>query len=250
MNALVRKLERFGPLDRDDQAAIAQLCAGAVHHRADEEIGRGGQLGTIPVLLSGFAYRFKLLSDGRRQMHGLFVAGDLCRHVYGFLAPQGDTLVRTLTPSVVAAVPCTTLLAVMEEHPRVARALWANIVADDAILREWVVSLGRRTAYERMAHLFCEIFLRMRAVGFADGQSCELPLTQMDLGDLMGLSTVHVNRVLQQLRRDDLIVLKGAQLTIRDVAALSRAADLDPAYLNVEGGAAAPRTAPARVGAA
>ena len=246
MNALLRKLERFETLSRVERDAIEQLCAAATHHRSDEQIGQAGQPGTIPILLSGFAYRFKLLSDGRRQIHGLFVPGDLCRHIYGFLAAQGEHGVRTLTPSLVASIPVTTLLAVMDEHPRVARALWANMVADDALLREWVVSLGRRTAYERMAHLFCEVFLRLRAVGQADGDTCDLPLTQMDLGDLMGLSTVHVNRVLQQLRRDGLIALKGSQLTVRDVAVLSRAADLDPSYLGLDavpipGRAAAPR---------
>lgn len=248
-NAFVRKLERFAPLDRDDRDALDQLCAGAVHHRADEEIGRGGQPGTIPLVLSGFAYRFKLLSDGRRQMHGLFVPGDLCRHLYGHLSPS-DHMVRTLSPCVVAVVSPVVLQGVMEERPRIARALWASTVTDDAILREWVVSLGRRTAYERMAHLFCEVFLRLRAVGLVDGPSCELPLTQMDLGDLMGLSTVHVNRVLQQLRRDELIALKGSHLTVRDIAVLGRAADLDPAYLCLDGAAASLRPLPTRVDAA
>lgn len=233
-NALLRKLERFETFGRVERDAVAHLCAGAIHHRSDEQIGQAGQPGVIPILLSGFAYRFKLLSDGRRQIHGLFLSGDLCRHIYGFLAVQGDHGIRTLTPSLVASVPVTTLLGVMDEHPRIARAMWANMVGDDALMREWVVSLGRRTAYERMAHLLCEVFLRLRAVGQADGESCELPLTQMDLGDLMGLSTVHVNRVLQQLRRDGLIALKGSQLTIRDVAVLSRAADLDPAYLGLD----------------
>ena len=250
MNALVQKLQRFGPLDREDRAAIDRLCAAPLHHRADEEIGRGGLPGTIPVLLSGFAFRFTHLSDGRRQIHGLFLAGDLCRHIYESLVPQADHMVRTLTPSAVAMVPSPTLLGLMDRHPRVARALWANMVADDAILREWVVSLGRRTAYERMAHLFCEVFLRMRAVGLTEGGSFEWPLTQMDLGDLLGLSTVHVNRVLQQLRRDELVVLKGAQLTIRDVAALSRAAHLDPAYLHLDGVPDETHAASTRVSAA
>ena len=248
-NAFVRKLERFGPLDRHELGALDSLCAGATHHRSDEEISRCGPSAAIPLVLSGFAYRFKLLSDGRRQIHGLFVPGDLCRHLYGHLSPS-DHVVRTLSPAVVATVPATVLHGLMEEHPRIARALWANTVTDDAILREWVVSLGRRTAYERMAHLFCEVFLRLRAVGLADAQSCELPLTQMDLGDLMGLSTVHVNRVLQQLRRDELIALKGPHLTIRDVAMLGRAADLDPAYLCLDGVPASPRPLPARVDAA
>ena len=248
-NAFVRKLERFGTLDRDERDALDQLCAGAFACRADEEISRCGQPGTIPLLLSGFAYRFRLLSDGRRQIHGLFLPGDLCRHVYGHLSPS-DQMVRTLSPAVVATVSVAALQGVMEAHPRAARALWASTVTDDAILREWVVSLGRRTAYERMAHLFCEVFLRLRAVGLVDGQCCELPLTQMDLGDLLGLSTVHVNRVLQQLRRDELIALKGPHLTVRDIATLGRAADLDPAYLCLDGAAAVPRPLSMRVDAA
>ena len=249
-NAFVRKLERFGPLDAQDRDALELLCAGAVHHRADEDITRGSEPGTIALLLTGFAYRSKLLSDGRRQINGLFVPGDLCGHISACLSPGLDHVVRSLSPSLVASISASTLDSLMEEKPRIARALWINTVTDDAILREWVVSLGRRTAYERMAHLFCEIFLRLRAVGLVDGLSCDLPLTQMDLGDLLGLSTVHVNRVLQQLRRDDLIVLKGAHLTVRDMAVLGRAADLDPGYLRLDEPSAHRRPSPAQAGAA
>lgn len=249
-NAFVRKLERFGPLDRRERDALESLCAGAVHYRADEDIARSGQPGTIPLVLSGFAYRFKLLSDGRRQIHGLFVPGDLCGHIHGFLFPGIDQAVRALSPAVVAAVPASALHGLMEEQPRIARALRANAVTDDAILREWVVSLGRRTAYERIAHLFCEVFLRLRAVGLVEGLSCDLPLTQTDLGDLMGLSTVHVNRVLQHLRRDALITLKGPHLTVRDVTVLGRAADLDPTYLRLDAGVVNARLAPTQTGIA
>ncbi len=230
-NALLRRLERFEALDRIDREAVEQLCTGMVHHRSDDQIGPAG---TVPILLVGFAYRFKMLSDGRRQIQSLFVSGDICRHIYGFLLEQGDEGLRTLTPSIVATVPAAALLEVMDQHPRVARAIWANSAADEVMLRERVVSLGRRTAYGRMAHLFCETFLRLRAVGQVSGQTCDLPLTQMDLGDLMGLSTVHVNRVLQQLRRDGLIAFKGSQLTIADLPALCRVADLNPWSLNLE----------------
>ena len=249
-NAFVRKLERFGPLDPEDRETLELLCAGAVHHRADEELLRASQPGTIPLVLSGFAYRSKLLSDGRRQIHGLLVPGDLCSHIFGTLCPGLDAVVRTLAPSTVASIPASTLQSLIQEQPRIARALCVNTVVDDAILREGVVSLGRRTAYERMAHLFCEIFLRLQAVGLIEGQSCDLPLTQTDLGDLLGLSTVHVNRVLQQLRRDELIVLKGAHLTVRDVGVLGRAADLDPTYLLLGDASTSRWATPLRVGAA
>ena len=249
-NAFVRKLERFGPLDAEEREVLEMLCAGAVHHRADEELSGEGPPGTISLVLSGFAYRSKLLSDGRRQIHGLFVPGDLCSHIYGSLCPGLDHVVRTLAPSLVASIPASTFQSLAQEQPRIARALWVNTVTDDAILREWVVSLGRRTAYERMAHLFCEIFLRLQAVGLVEGQSCDLPLTQTDLGDLLGLSTVHVNRVLQQLRRDELIVLKGSHLTVRDILVLGRAADLDPNYLHLGDAMTSRWPAPLRVGAA
>ncbi len=234
MSALLRKLERFGPLDRDERAAIERLCDNVVHCRPDDEVGRGGPAGTVPVVLNGFAFRARLLSDGRRQIQRLFIPGDLCRHIDGFLLPQSDDTLQALTAATVAMIPGASLAGLLEGQPRIARAFRAQSVVADAIQDEWVTSLGRRTAYERMAHLFCETFLRLRGAGLSDHNHCELPLTQTDLGDIAGLSTVHVNRVLQQLRRDGLIMLRGSSLTIPDVAQLLKAADLDPSYLQIE----------------
>jgi CRP-like cAMP-binding protein len=120
------------------------------------------------------------------------------------------------------------------QYPRIAEALWWEMLVTAAIQREWTVSLGQRLATERLGHLFCELFLRLRAVGMTSETSCEFPITQADLGDAMGLSTVHINRTLKELRAAGLIRLRGRQLTIPDFPALQAASLFDPSYLHYE----------------
>jgi CRP-like cAMP-binding protein len=122
----------------------------------------------------------------------------------------------------------------MAQHPRITQALWWSTLVDEATLREWVVNLGQRNAYERAAHLLCELFVRLRAVGLTNGNACELPITQSELGDTLGLTIVHTNRMLQDLRRDGLIELKGKYLTILDLSALKQVALFNPNYLHLE----------------
>jgi CRP-like cAMP-binding protein len=118
--------------------------------------------------------------------------------------------------------------------PRLGDMLWRDTLIDAAIFREWMVGMGRREAYGRIAHLLCEVMTKLKAVGLADGVTCELPITQAELGDALGLSTVHVNRVLQELRGNDLITLRGGTLTVLDWTGLRQAGEFDPAYLHLD----------------
>lgn len=130
-------------------------------------------------------------------------------------------------------MPRGTFERLAASHPRLIRALWSDAFVAASIQREWIVSLGQRSAYERVAHLFCEVFIRLQTVGLVEGDSCEFPVTQTELGDATGLSTVHVNRTLQDLRAAGLIVLKGRTLHIPDLPALKRAALFNPRYLHL-----------------
>ena len=130
-----------------------------------------------------------------------------------------------------AFVPHETILGWMDRYPRIARALWRDTLVDGAIFREWIANVGARDALERLAHLLCEIFVRLQVVGLAQEDGCELPLTQNELGDAIGVSLVHVNRVLQELRGRELISLKRGTLVIKDWDGLKEVGQFDPAYL-------------------
>jgi CRP-like cAMP-binding protein len=139
-----------------------------------------------------------------------------------------------LSRATVAVIPKKRMLEVMNDHPRIQRALWWATLVDEAILREWLVNIGQRDAYERVAHLFCELWARLSAVGLAAEDHFTLPLTQEELGDTVGLTAVHVNRTLQRMRAEGLIEFHRKQLTIRDPRRLMDAAGFEPNYLHLE----------------
>ncbi len=113
-------------------------------------------------------------------------------------------------------------------------ALWRETLIDASIFREWMISIGRRDAFARLSHLLCELLVRMRAVELAQDHSCKLPITQSEFGDALGLSTVHINRTLQEIRKAKLITLKGDTLKVLDWDGLQKAGEFDPAYLHLE----------------
>jgi CRP-like cAMP-binding protein len=126
------------------------------------------------------------------------------------------------------------LREICTRYPRIGAALWRETLIDAAIFREWVMNVGQREAYQRMAHVLCELLVRLRAVGLAEDHACDLPITQSEFADAMGITTVHVNRVLQQMRADGLIETKGTQVKIPDWDRLKQAGEFDPAYLHLE----------------
>ena len=144
------------------------------------------------LLLDGFAARYKIFSNGRRQITALHVIGDFV-DLHSFLIKTMDHGVLALTPCRIAAVPHATLEKISNEYPHLTRLLWLNTLIDGAIHREWLTAMGRLSATAHMAHLVCELFLRLKTVGRIDGDMIQIPLTQAELGDTLGLSTVHVN---------------------------------------------------------
>jgi CRP-like cAMP-binding protein len=179
-------------------------------------------------------------------MLAFLLPGDVC-DLNSFVLERTDHSILALTDVTVARLTPEAVEELTDGHPRLLRALWWAQLVDQAITREWVMNTGQRTALERTAHLLCELFWRLRAVGQTRGDTCELPITQIELGDTLGLSSVHVNRMLQELRREGLIVLRDRELVIADLELLQSAALFDPGYLHLrELDRAAPQAGRAR----
>lgn len=184
-------------------------------------------------MLEGWACRYKALPDGRRQIVSILVPGDLC-DLYFHLPRHQDHSIGSISALRIAELARSDLDALILNHPRVAQALYWSELVTVAVQREWTLNIGQRSAYERIAHLICELFSRLRVVGLTDGNSFDFPLTQQDLGETSGLTSVHVNRTLRQLRADELIDLDRRRLCIRDVDALMEVAMFNPNYLHLD----------------
>lgn len=217
-----------------EEAAIRGAAAEIRPAPAGTVLVRAGQALDVSILLlSGVVARQKDLADGRRQITELHVAGDFT-DLHGFTLKRLDHDVVALSACSMALFPHRQIKAITEQHPHLGRVYWFLTNLDAAIHREWELSLGRRTALERMAHLFCELQVRLGLVGLADAGGYALPLTQGALAECLGLTTVHVNRTLKQLRDEGLAELRRGRLVIFDLAGLRRTAGFDPAYLYLE----------------
>jgi CRP-like cAMP-binding protein len=235
-NPLVLKLEQHDQLSDDEKRVLESAISRVRVVEADEDIVHEGEHPSeSSLLLDGFAARYKIFSNGRRQITAIHVAGDFV-DLHSFLLKTMDHGVLTLTPCRIAVVPHAALERITDEYPHLTRLLWLNTLVDGAIHREWLTTMGRLSATAHMAHFICEVFLRLKAVGRTDGDTIQLPLTQAELGDTLGLSTVHVNRVLQELRKEGLIRWQGDALTILDWERLEKVGEFTPTYLNLQRG--------------
>jgi CRP-like cAMP-binding protein len=212
------------------RASIAELQE---HPEGRTIVRTGTTLSASTLLVEGIVCRYKDLADGQRQIMELHVAGDFV-DLHGFLLKQLDHNVGAMTPIRVASVPHDALRGITETHPHLGRMLWFSTLLDAAIHREKILSIGRRSALARIAHIFCELLVRLRIVGLADDSGYALPLTQADLADVTGLTSVHVNRMLKKLRDDKLLTFRGGRVTIDDWERLQRVAEFDPTYLHLE----------------
>src|ERR1700690_590096 len=240
-NPLLRKLSNFTKLSEEESNAVNE-CINDVHEFAAREdvIAQGERTGGVKLLLEGFACRYKVLEDGRRQIVAYFVPGDLC-DLRVFILKRMDHSIGAIVGSKVATISPENILRLTEHYPTLTRALWWSTLVEEAVAREWIVNVGQRNALERMAHLFCELLYRFRAVGLNQGLSCTLPLTQVELAETLGLSAVHVNRTLQELRRQKLITLDGGTLTIQNLRALEELSFFSAEYLHLDYGIDQPR---------
>jgi CRP-like cAMP-binding protein len=201
---------------------------------ADTKIIRANEeLSVSILLLDGIACRYKDLKNGERQITELHVAGDFL-DLHSFTLKRLDHDVMSLTPCLIVALPHERLREITELHPHLTRVYWFATNLDAAIHREWELSLGRRSAASRLAHLFCELHTRLDIVGLTDGLTYQLGLTQTDLAECLGLTSVHVNRTLKELRERELVTFRNGKVDIRDWDRLREVAEFDPSYLYLE----------------
>jgi len=182
-------------------------------------------------VLSGFAYRQKLVSDGARQIISIHIPGEFV-DLQNCMLGTADHNVQSLNRSEVALVPASALRELSAAYPGVARAIWMDTLIDSSIFREWVVNVGRRDARTRIAHLLCELALRLKASGAGEEDTYQFPLTQDQLADATGLTPVHTNRTLQSLRKDGLISLSSGSLKVLDWERLRDVGDFSERYLH------------------
>jgi CRP-like cAMP-binding protein len=227
---LTRLRARFRISDEEERV-IRGLVGGEEEYPADATIIKSMQeQNASRILLSGIAARHKGLRNGTRQVTELHIPGDPI-DLHSFTLKRLDHDIVTFSPCRLARVPHDRLWAMTEQHPRLALIYWFGTNLDAAIHREWELSLGRRQALNRMAHLFCELYMRLDLVGLTQSSSFELPINQTELGECLGLTSVHVNRTLQQLRELGHCDFRGNRVTIHDLPALKALAEFDACYL-------------------
>lgn len=233
-NALVAKLSAFADLSEEDRRQLSGLCndiqtIGAKH----AIIQQGDRPNSVHLIVSGWAARYVMTSDGSRQIVAFLIPGDFCDLHVSLLGEMDHTIVA-LTRCRVAFIESARLDKLTSEQSSVTKALWWGTLVDEAVLRAWVANVGRRDAHERIAHLLCEMHMRLKLIGFVSDGTFDLPITQDELADATGLTAVHTNRMLQQLRAEKLIELKGGILKVLDVARLRDVGGFDGGYLHVK----------------
>ncbi|MBV9529795.1 MAG: Crp/Fnr family transcriptional regulator [Bradyrhizobium sp.] len=233
---VVRRLSAFRRLSEPAVKALKEAVGERILRvgAGQDLVSEGEQPDRIRVVLSGWLSRYKTLEDGRRQIVNFVLPGETC-DAHAYLLSRMDHSIGTLTPVVYSEIEPEEFEELAESDRGLAEALWCETLSNSSIQREWALNIGRRIALERVAHLLCEIVERLRPVGLLNGKSCAFPITQMDLADATGLSVVHLNRTLQELRASGLIILRDRMLTIDDPDALKNVGLFDASYLHYSG---------------
>lgn len=232
MNRFIEKLRQLAPLDQADvEALTGALSAPRAFPKSRDIIREGDRPGPVIVVLDGWACRYKILPGGSRQITAFLMPGDSCDLHAGLLAEM-DHSIQTVTACSIAMISREQIDAILDARPRVARAMYVSQLIDEGTLRAWIVSMGRRTSRERIAHLMCELYMRARGIGLTKGPDLILPLSQVTLSDAVGLTPVHVNRVLRELREEGAMTLQRGSLSIADPVRLAKIAGFDENYLH------------------
>ncbi len=231
---LIDALQRYDAVTAEEQAVIEALP------RTERTYANGADIvseGDRPVqsclVLEGYAIRTQVLEDGERQITAIHIAGDFV-DLPSLLLKTIDHGVAALGPCRVALFPHDALRQLTDQHPHLTRLLWLSTLVDAAIHRNWIAGMGRRLAIDHLAHLVCELYTRLQSRGLVDGPSFPFPATQAELGDILGFSTVHANRTLQDLRKLGLVRWEAGRITIEDYNELAARSGFNPAYLNLQ----------------
>jgi len=230
---LLRKLEYSGPLSQSDKEAVLALPHTLKTIEPHGYIAREGDKPTHSCLLrTGFVYRHKIVADGARQICSIHMAGDVV-DLQNSLLGTADHNVQALTRAEVAFIPREAIRQIAFDRPAVGMAMWFDTLVDGSIFREWIANIGRRNARRRIAHLLCEFAVRLEAAGLGKHNDYTLPMTQEQLGDCTGLTSVHVNRTLRDLDADGVISRTSRSVTVDDWKRLAAVGDFTSAYLHL-----------------
>lgn len=222
---------RRDQLTADDLATLEE-AAGGIQTLAARKmlVHKGDQVGLSTYLIDGFMCRYLDDRRGERQLIAIHIPGDFV-DLHGYPLGRLDHDVAAITTCQIAQVSHSRLDEIVAQRPRLTKLLWFSTLLDAAMHREWIFRLGRLDAVKRLGHFFCETEARLRRIGLSDGNRFILPLTQMDLGEACGLTPVHVNRMLRELRERGLLHMQSSTVTILDRPSLYRMCEFDPGYL-------------------
>ena len=230
---MVAKLQLWRPLDTDDQEALLALPCRMVRFRPLEYLVREGERPhSACLMLSGFSFRHKVAGNGGRQIFSIHMKGDLA-DLQNSLLGTADHNLQALNHVEVALIPIEAIQDIAFTRPTIGRAMWYETLVDASIFREWTLNVGRRDARARAAHLLCEFALRLEVAGLGARDNYELPMSQEQLADALGITSVHTNRTLMSLGEDGLIKRTQRSVQIEDWPMLAKVGDFDPAYLHL-----------------
>jgi CRP-like cAMP-binding protein len=233
-SALASKLAAFTKLSPDDSEALVQISRNVRYVEARRDlIAEGDEPRHVHLILEGWGCCYKQLPDGKRQIVSLLLPGDFC-DLNAYVAKAMDHSIGAISRLKVARITPEEISELSAERPRIIQALSWNELVMASIQREWTLNVGQRSAYERLAHLLVEIYIRLAMAGRAHDGRCDFPLTQNDLAEATGLTAVHVNRTLQELRRNGLIELDRRQLQILDLQQMIEVSMFNPNYLHLD----------------
>lgn len=231
-NRFIDKLSGFGRLSNADVEVLAAATSKPRKVAARRDLIReGDRPGPVFVMLEGWACRYKILPSGTRQVLAYLMPGDACDLHVGLLAEM-DHCIQTITPSLVATIERDEMDAIMDRHRAIAKAMYIAQLIDEGTMRAWITSMGRRASIERVAHLMCELYLRARNIGLTSEPHLTLPLSQLLLADSLGMTPVHLNRVLKELRLSGAMTLQRGSLRLTDLDRLIQIAGFDENYLH------------------
>lgn len=230
---MIRKLESVFILKNDERQAINNLLISTLALTTDQDIVRvGDQPSRCFLIAEGFACAYKLTGDGKRQILALYVPGDI-PDLQSLHLKSLDISLASISPCKLGFIEHADMHRLCESYPRLAGAFWRETLVQASISREWLLNIGQRDSYSRIAHLLCELLVRLKVVGLADYQKFELPITQVELADATGITEVHMNRTLQMLRADGLVITAKTHFTVPDWQKLVEAGEFDPFYLHL-----------------
>jgi len=234
MDELLKRLAWTEPLpDLERDRVLGTISASRAFAAGEEIVPADTPVDFSSVIIEGLACRQKVLRTGDRQITAFHLTGDFC-DLHSYRVKSVSDSVVAMTPCSVGVVPHARLDAITEDLPRIARLLWKSTVIDGSVYRRWLVCIGRQSALSRLAHLFCELYVRLKLVGLTEGLSYALPVTQTDLSDALGMSLVHTNRTCAIMRRRGLATFAQRTLTIHDWPALQQTGQFDADYLHLQ----------------